>query len=373
MAAPPDSAPGPLAHAIRAGRVVLATDEFDALLDFLVERLGFRLAAIFPADSPSVATLDGHGLALCVQRATAPAPPLPALRLTVDAGALPPDAPRALTGPGGLRVELVDPQGRIEVPEGRRELVIARLPQRDGWGVGRAGMLYRDLIPGRLGGRFIASHILIPGGGAVPDYVHYHHVRFQLIFCRAGWVRVVYEDQGPPFVLRAGDCVLQPPGIRHRVLEASRGLEVVEIGCPAVHETRVDHELALPTAELRPARSYGGQRFVRHVAAEARWQPGGLPGGEFRDTGIGAATDGLAGVRVLRAPRAADAPPLRAHGREFHFVFVLAGTLELELESHGRHALGAGDSAAIPSGEPFGLLPCTDVELLEVTLPPLGE
>ena len=30
-----------------------------------------------------------------------------------------------------------------------------------------------------------------------------------MIFVRAGWVRVVYEDAGPSFVMRPGDCVLQ--------------------------------------------------------------------------------------------------------------------------------------------------------------------
>src|SRR6185436_13024852 len=109
------------------------------------------------------------------------------------------------------------------------------------WTRGRAGMRYRDLIPGRQGGRFIASHIAIPEGGPVADYVHHHFVRVQLIYCHRGWVRVVYEDQGAPFMLEAGDCVLQPPGIRHRVLESSVGLEVIEIGSPAVHETFADH------------------------------------------------------------------------------------------------------------------------------------
>lgn len=81
----------------------------------------------------------------------------------------------------------------------------------------------------------------------MPDYVHFHKVRFQMIYCYKGWVRVVYEDQGPPLVMRAGDCVLQPPRIRHRVLESSPGLEVIEIGCPAEHETFADHDLQLPT------------------------------------------------------------------------------------------------------------------------------
>ena len=53
-----------------------------------------------------------------------------------------------------------------------------------------------------------------------------------MIAVRRGWVRVVYEDQGEPFVMEAGDLVLQPPGIRHRVLESSPGLEVVEITLP---------------------------------------------------------------------------------------------------------------------------------------------
>ena len=131
-------------------------------------------------------------------------------------------------------------------------------------------MQYRDLIPSRLGGRFIASHIRIPDGGPVPDYVHFHHIRFQMIYCKAGWARLVYEDQGEPFLFHAGDCVLQPPEIRHRVLEASDGLEVIEIGCPAVHETFADHAMTLPTPHLLPERDFGGQRFVRHVAAKAR-------------------------------------------------------------------------------------------------------
>ena len=38
------------------------------------------------------------------------------------------------------------------------------------WVIGRAGMRYRDLIPGRLGGSIIASHIRIPDAGPVPDY-----------------------------------------------------------------------------------------------------------------------------------------------------------------------------------------------------------
>jgi mannose-6-phosphate isomerase-like protein (cupin superfamily) len=241
-------------------------------------------------------------------------------------------------------------------------------------------MQYRDLLPDRLGGRFIASHIAIPDGGPVPDYVHHHRIRFQLIFCHRGWVRVVYEDQGPPFLLQAGDCVLQPPGIRHRVLEASPGLQVVELSCPAEHVTLIDHELPLPTAELRPDRDFGGQRFAHHVAATAAWRPSWLPGFDARDTGISEATDGLAGVRVLRPTPSVPAAPSSAsgpltHGGELLFLFVLQGAVALEVAeppsgSPVTRALHEADAVAIPALLPFALVdPTADLELLEVSLP----
>ena len=59
--------------------------------------------------------------------------------------------------------------------------------------------------------------------------VHFHRVGFQLIFCIKGWVDVLYEDQGGLRRLHAGDCFIRPPRIRHRVVEASDGIEVIEI------------------------------------------------------------------------------------------------------------------------------------------------
>lgn len=197
-------------------RVTVACIDLDAAMDYYVGELDFRLDMIMPADAPRVAELSGHGI--------------------------------------GLRLECVENSGeRAAVPCAMPETILVQRSTGDGaWGDGRAGMQYRDLVPGRLGGHFIASHIRIPNGGPVPDYVHYHRVGFQMIFCRRGWVKVVYEDQGPPFVMHAGDCVLQPPTIRHRVREASKGLEVVGVGSPAKHETWRDHALALPTPKVCP-------------------------------------------------------------------------------------------------------------------------
>ena len=250
------------------------------------------------------------------------------------------------------------------------DLLFERSPAAREWEVGRAEMRYRDLLPRRQGGRFIASHIVIAGSGPVPDYVHHHGVRFQTIFCVRGWAQVVYQDQGPPFRLEAGDCVLQPPGIRHRVLESSPGLEVVEVTSPAEHQTFADEELELPTPTRDPGRLFGGQRFVRHRAAEAHWQPWRLTGFECREAGIGPATDGLGEVRVARpSGNLPSAAPVVEHDGELLFWFVLAGTVCLTMDAR-REELDEGDAVAIPAGTSHALERWTDdLELLEVTLP----
>ena len=106
-------------------------------------------------------------------------------------------------------------------------------------------------MPSRAGGAVVASHIRVATNGPVPDYVHYHRVQFQMIYCVRGWARLVYEDGGPPSIMKAGDCVVQPPTIRHRVLESGDGLEVVEVSCPAEHETMADPDMQLPTEYAR--------------------------------------------------------------------------------------------------------------------------
>jgi quercetin dioxygenase-like cupin family protein len=274
----------------------------------------------------------------------------------------------ALTAPGGLRIHLVAADPPMRQPVTQQRLLLTRGSDSDAWGVGRAGMRYRDLLPGRLGGAFIASHIRILEGGPVGDYVHFHKIRFQTIFCRKGWVRVAYEGQGEPLVMHAGDCVLQPPLIRHRVMESSAGAEVVEICTPAEHITMADRAMTLPHADLQPGRDFGGQQFVFHEAAKGAWVPWRVHGFEVRDTGIGEATAGLAGVRVVRPQ--GQAPAIgQAHASEFCFYFVLGGSVTVALDGQ-THRLESDDNIAIPGGLAYTLAGASaDLELLEVTLP----
>jgi len=284
---------------------------------------GYRLDLIYPADEPQSAVLSKAGDT--VRLSVPGAPPLP---------------------------------GRL--PAFEPEFVVTHAGESGG--EGRAGMLYRDLIPSRLGGRYIASHITIPQGGSVADWVHYHRIAFQMIYVRRGWVRVVYQDAGEPFVMREGDLVIQPPEIRHRVLESSDGVEVVEVSAPAVHATYADHDLELPNGS-NPGRIFGGQRFLRHVAAETRWTPAN--GGEAQETEVGVATSGLAEVRTLR-PCNDEALSVGGYRGELVFGFVLDGSAVLD--HRGMHELGPADAFVIPPGQPWRLTgPSPDFRLLHVT------
>ncbi len=354
--------------AIRAAEVVVPTTRFDEDLKCFTEAAGFRLDRIWPADAPDFAALSGHGAALLLARAARAAPVTVRLHTTDGNGLA--GGGKELVTPGGHRIEAVDAEPPVVIPEPVPEFSVHRLTDEGAWGVGRAGMRYRDLLPGRLGGAMIASHIRIPDAGPVPDMVHYHEVAFQLIFCHRGWVRVAYEDQGPPFALRAGDCVIQPPRIRHRVLEASAGMEVVEIGVPAEHLTTIDHEMDLPTGRHRPERDFSGTRFLRRRASEANWTRWRIPGFEMRETGIAEATGGLAGVQVARRVPGRPPPPSARHGAEILFGFVRSGSLTLIAGSREPEPVEAGGSFVLPKDLDVAFSePSDDLEILEVTLP----
>ena len=296
--------------------IELVEADFAAALERLRHE-GARLDVIWPADAPHTAILSRDGVRI---------------RLTARPHEPPPS--------GG-------------VPALQPDFIVTRAGSEAG--VGRAGMAYRDLIPGRLGGHVIASHISIAEGGPVDDWVHYHRIALQLIAVRHGWVRVVYQGQGEPFVMAAGDLVLQPPGIRHRVLESSPGLEVIELTLPAEHETFADHALALPDGPADPGLTWRGQHFLHHVAADAPWTA--WHGAEAQATGLDAATGGLAEAHVLR-PGASSGIALPAHAGELVFGFVLEGTAILDFR--GGHGLHPTDAFVIPPGEPWRLTDMSD-------------
>jgi len=269
----------------------------------------------------------------------------------------------------GYRIDMIMPaDAPREVQLSKNENVVRLILSRGGveelpanggtpneWVAGRAGMMYRDLIPGRLGGKLIASHIRLTEGGPVPDYVHYHKIDFQLIYCLRGRIKVVYEDQGPPFWLGPGDCVLQPAEIRHRVLECEAGSEVLELSSPAAHETWVEHDITLPTLEIETGRVFSGQRFVLSVAKDAEWQPTQTDGVELRDTGTFAATNGLLDITVRRTAHPESISAFSPRSGMTALGFVVAGKART-------HANGSSSPIVVVDSSPSTLTEILRIE-----------
>ena len=304
---------------------MVSVEDLDQAIEELLTQ-GFRLEMIMPADEPHSAIVSRDDTQL-------------RLEATRDL-----DLGRQVTSSG---------------------LLVTRESEESPWHRGRAGMEYRDLIPGRLGGSCVASHIRINEGGVTADYVHYHKVNFQMIFCRQGWARLVYEDQGPPFLFEEGDCVLQPPTIRHRVLETSSGFEVIEVSSPAVHETWVEHEMTLPNDDVVTGKLYGGQAFLLEKAQSAKWLETDR-GIELRDMGIETATNGLASVRLVRYASGKTYCVTRSERSQI--LFALNGDCVLESPDVALAELKPGASVMIPPGSEATFHSLTPIELLHISI-----
>jgi quercetin dioxygenase-like cupin family protein len=105
----------------------------------------------------------------------------------------------------------------------------------------RAFFEYRQLgISEATSGKF-GAHVIraVPGRHSEAVW-HTHDLDFQMVYVTRGWV--VFEYEGPEnttreTILRAGSCVLQPPGIRHREVTHSDDMELIEITSPAEFDT----------------------------------------------------------------------------------------------------------------------------------------
>lgn len=341
---------------------VLPTTELQADVMFFTRDIGFQLTSLYPASKPVQAELTGFGLTIR----------LDSLHKAKDAGCIvikTPDEGSSGTvrSPGGALVirESERQQSHQTIEEHSAEICTLRTSP---WVAGKAGTQTRELIPSRLGGGIVATHIRIPNGGPVADHVHYHTANFQLIFCVRGWIRLVYEDQGDSITLMAGDCVTQPPHIRHRVLETSNGLEVLEIGLPAEHITAIDNDIELPTARVDSHRLFDGQRFCHFRHNDVKWQRHRLPGFAYCDTDVASATANLAGARLLKATHS-PSPYLTRHTASIMFSYVLSGSVRVD-----RQLLVAGDAFTLPPNQDhqFGDL-SDDVKILEVSVPGVFE
>jgi quercetin dioxygenase-like cupin family protein len=110
----------------------------------------------------------------------------------------------------------------------------------------RASFSYRDLGIRRATAGMAGAHVIraehlpqatqnrMKRGGTGR---HRHTLAFQMVYVLKGRVSFWYEGRGK-IAMRPGDCVYQPPGIRHELLDWSRDMELLEITMPAEFATQ---------------------------------------------------------------------------------------------------------------------------------------
>jgi hypothetical protein len=94
---------------------------------------------------------------------------------------------------------------------------------------------YRDLGIAAATGGLARAHVIKmipPCDPALVSKRHYHDVDFQMIYVLKGWIKGEYEGAGE-VTMREGACWLQPPRIKHTVLDYSDDCELLEIILPA--------------------------------------------------------------------------------------------------------------------------------------------
>ncbi len=92
--------------------------------------------------------------------------------------------------------------------------------------------LYRDLgIAAATHGKVIAHLVKANEPPEQGTGWHYHVADFQIVIMTKGWARFMYEDK--EYLVEAGDCVHQKPGIVHYLFDYSPDMEYREIVSPA--------------------------------------------------------------------------------------------------------------------------------------------
>lgn len=98
---------------------------------------------------------------------------------------------------------------------------------------------YRDLGFKEATSGLAQAHVIRFVPPCRPEEVsklHFHDVAFQMIYVLKGSITSEFEGHGV-HRFKAGSCWIQPPGIKHKVLDYSDDCEVLEVVLPADFDT----------------------------------------------------------------------------------------------------------------------------------------
>jgi hypothetical protein len=75
-----------------------------------------------------------------------------------------------------------------------------------------------------------------PCNPAEVSKLHFHDLEFQMVYVLKGWVKTYMEGQGET-VMQQGSAWIQPPRIKHLVMDYSDDVELLEVVLPAEFKT----------------------------------------------------------------------------------------------------------------------------------------
>jgi hypothetical protein len=130
-------------------------------------------------------------------------------------------------------------KGKVKAAPRTQTFVASHLNPNAFAGGLRSYAKYRDLGMAAATNGLAVAHVIKmipPCDPAVVSKRHYHDVEFQMIYVLKGWIKGEYDGAGEVTMVE-GSCWLQPPKIKHTVLDYSDDCELLEIILPAEFDT----------------------------------------------------------------------------------------------------------------------------------------
>jgi hypothetical protein len=211
------------------------------------------------------------------------------------------------------------------------------------------------------------------------DYSVYHDLQVHVLICSKGCVEAVYENQGPPIVMRPGDVILEPPCIRHSVLYSSDELSLLDFSSPGKRNTYVDFQTILPSTSFNPHKKYFGQQFLHFSKSNIYWATSlkSWCSGrwQFCNTEIDNASSNAVDVTYYRPNQSIVTSVLGdnkyfKHGADILYVYVLSGYVDIFIDNNRSHKYSEGSTVVLPSSTPISFARCSmDLEFIAVSIP----
>ena len=138
------------------------------------------------------------------------------------------------------RARRARPAAKAKATPRRKHSFVASHPRDEDFESGlRRYAKYRDLGMSKATGGMVQAHVIRFVPPCRPEEVsklHFHDVEFQMVYVLKGWIKTELDGQGA-ITMQTGSAWIQPPRIKHKVLDYSDDCEVLEIVLPADFET----------------------------------------------------------------------------------------------------------------------------------------